>query len=77
MLLGYDDNTCEWCSLDDTGRIDSRQSLSEHGTESDQHTQHIQFMGRNRVLVITQDKSGNGFIYTRMRSKQFWFRAFL
>lgn len=58
MLLGYDDNTCEWCSLDDTGRMDSRQSLSEHGTESDQHTQHIQFIGRNRVLVITQEKAG-------------------
>ncbi|WP_339239309.1 prolyl oligopeptidase family serine peptidase [Paenibacillus sp. FSL R5-0517] len=58
MLLGYDDNTCEWCSIDDTGRIDGRQSLSEPGTASERHTQHMQFIGKNQVLVITQDKAG-------------------
>ncbi|PQP83682.1 hypothetical protein C0Q44_03055 [Paenibacillus sp. PCH8] len=58
MILGYDDHTCVWCKLDEAGRITGIQSLSEHRTEPEQHTQHIQFIGRDRVLVITQDEQG-------------------
>ena len=57
MILCYDDQTCEWCELDDAGDVQGKHCLSDHWTEWGQTVQHVQFIGTGQVAVITQEKT--------------------
>lgn len=57
MILCYDDQTCEWCELDDAGDVQGMHCLSDHWKERGQTVQHVQFIGTGQAAVITQEKT--------------------
>lgn len=57
MVLCYDDQTCEWCELDDAGDVQAMHRLSNHWTERGQTVQHVQFIETDQVAAITRKKT--------------------
>lgn len=55
LILGYDDQTCDWCELDDAGDVLGLQRLSDHWTGFGQTLQHVQFIGTGQVAAITKE----------------------
>lgn len=69
MVLCYDDQTCEWCELDDAGNVQGVLSLSDHWTERGQIVQHVQFVGTDQVVAITLEKTER-WIYVFQKERE-------
>ncbi|MGF6357459.1 pimeloyl-ACP methyl ester carboxylesterase [Paenibacillus sp. 4624] len=57
MILCYDDQTCEWCELDDAGDVQAKHCLSDHWIGLGQTVQHVLFIGTGQVAAITKEKT--------------------
>lgn len=57
MILCYDDQTCNWCELDEAGDVQGIHALSDDWTARGQTVQHVQFIGTAQVAAITREKT--------------------
>ncbi|MDT0125152.1 prolyl oligopeptidase family serine peptidase [Paenibacillus sp. RRE4] len=69
MVLCYDDQTCEWCELDDAGDVQGVHCFSGHWTERGQTVQHVQFIGTDQVAAITLEKTER-WIYVFQKERE-------
>ncbi|MCM3135173.1 alpha/beta fold hydrolase [Paenibacillus polysaccharolyticus] len=69
MVLCYDDQTCEWCELDDAGNVQGVLCFSDHWTERGQTVQYVQFIGTDQVVAIILEKTER-WIYVFQKERE-------